>query len=103
MVEEPRTEDLRKITVATYNIRGLRLGQTACDKSSHLVLENLLEVSDIVCLQETWPTKQDLVGLNTISANFHGIGESTTDLNDKIVHGSRKDTWWCCHFVEYQI
>ena len=41
----------------------------------------------IVCLQETWLTKQELGGLNSLHNDFHGIGESTTDNRDKIIHG----------------
>ena len=29
---------------------------------------------DIVCLQETWYSKQDIAILNTLQKNFHGIG-----------------------------
>ena len=38
-------------------------------------------------LQETWLIKQNLGGLNSIQANFHGIGESTVDNRDQIRHG----------------
>ncbi len=40
----------------------------------------------ILCLQETWLTKQDLGGLNTLHKDFHGIGEATVDTRNKILH-----------------
>ena len=73
--------------VVSYNARGLRVGHTAADRSRRLVVDTLLDESDIVCLQETWMAKQDLDKLNTLHKNFHGAGESTTDLNMRIVHG----------------
>ena len=71
----------------TYNTQNLRLGQSEYDKTRRLVVEKLFKVADIVCLQETWLAKQDLAGLNSLNRNFHGIGESTTDLNDKHLRG----------------
>ena len=38
--------------------------------------------TDIVCLQETWYSKQDLATLNTIHKNFHSIGAATVDDTD---------------------
>ncbi len=38
-------------------------------------------------LLESDISKQDLCNLNTMNLNFHGIGESTVDLNDRIVCG----------------
>lgn len=73
--------------MVSYNTRGLRVGHSAGDKARRLVVDKLLEECDILCLQETWLPKQDLERLNTLHANFHGVGESTTDLCDKIAHG----------------
>ncbi|KAM3619481.1 uncharacterized protein V6R79_009005 [Siganus canaliculatus] len=69
------------INVQSYNCRSLRLGQSAADKARRIVVDRLLEHCDILCLQETFLAKQDLEGLNSISDNFHGVGESTTDLS----------------------
>ena len=41
----------------------------------------------ISCLQETWLAKQQLAGLNNMHVGFHGIGESTTDFNNKMIDG----------------
>ena len=75
------------LKIATYNCRGLKLGTSHADMCQRLVVEQLMSEADIVCLQETWLSKQDLGGLNNISQNVHGIGESTTDLSDKVVRG----------------
>lgn len=41
----------------------------------------------MICLQETWLAKQDLNGINVLHPNYHGIGESTTDLSDRLIQG----------------
>ena len=74
--------------IVSYNTRGLHLGQSVADKSRRLVVENLFqEQIDILCLQETWLAKQDLNGINNLHPHYHGIGESTTDLNNRLVQG----------------
>ena len=40
-----------------------------------------------MCFQETWSTKQDLKLINNLHESFHGIGVSTTDYSDGVVHG----------------
>ena len=50
-------------------------------------IERLFKDSDIVCLQETWYTKHDLKHVNNLYDSFRGIGVSTTDYSDGIVHG----------------
>ena len=39
----------------------------------------LLEKGDIVCMQETWYSKQDLDLIHNLHPNFSGTGVSTTD------------------------
>ena len=73
--------------VVSYNVRGLRVGPTAADKARRLVVNNLLKDCEILCLQETFLPKQDLDKLNSFNDNFHGAGESTTDLSRGIVRG----------------
>lgn len=73
--------------VASYNSRGLRSGNSDADKAKNLNVNYLLEMCDILCLQETWLPKQDLDRLNVLHKDFHGAGESTTDLSTKIVRG----------------
>ena len=43
--------------------------------------------NDVICLQETWYTKQDLQHLNDIHPDFHGTGVSTIDSRDGLIHG----------------
>ena len=73
--------------MVSYNSRGLRVGHTAADKARRLVVDTLLEDCEVLCLQETWLAKQDLDKLNNLHPDFHGAGESTTDLSSRIVHG----------------
>ncbi len=52
-----------------------------------LFIDKLFENADVVCLQETFLAIQDLDKLNTVNNDFHGAGESTTDLNTRILRG----------------
>lgn len=56
------------IKVVSYNCRGLR----AEDRARRVVIDQLLDQCDVLCLQETFLTKQDLNGLNAINDNFMG-------------------------------
>ena len=42
---------------------------------------------DIVCLQETWFSKQDLGSLNMLHSNCHGPGAATIDYKDNLRKG----------------
>lgn len=52
-----------------------------------MVVDNLLQSCDIVCLQETFLPKQDLGKLNSFNDSFHRAGESMTDLTMGVVRG----------------
>ncbi len=52
-----------------------------------MVLDSRLENCDILCLQETSLVMQDLDKLNYLNDNFHGAGESTTDLGMELIKG----------------
>ena len=73
--------------VVSYNCRGLRIGNSAGDRARRVEVDILLRKSDILCLQETFLSKQDLGGLNCVHDDFHGAGESTTDLSQGIIRG----------------
>ena len=73
--------------VVSYNSRGLRLGQGAGDRAHRVVIDKLLESAEILCLQETFLATQDLDKLNSVHNDFHGAGESTTDLSNRILRG----------------
>ena len=73
--------------VVSYNSRGPRLGQGTGARAQRIVIDKLFEHADVVCLQETFLSIQDLDKLNTVHNDFHGAGESTTDLNTRILRG----------------
>ena len=54
------------IRVVSYNSRGLRLGHGAGDNVQRIVIDKLLENTDILCIQETFLVKQDLDQLNAV-------------------------------------
>lgn len=63
------------------------MGHSDGDKAQRIVIDNLLQNTDIVCIQETFLSKQDLDKLNSVNDYFYGVGESTTDLSLGIVRG----------------
>ena len=75
------------ISVVSYNARGLRVGHSESDKSCRVIVDKLFERHDILCIQETFLPKKDLERLNMIHGDFHGVGESTTDLCEKVIRG----------------
>lgn len=71
--------------IITYNSRGL---PKHCNKLyQRPTIINLFEQCDILCVQETWYTKQDLKLLNSLHCDFHGTGSATIDLCDKLYQG----------------
>ena len=42
---------------------------------------------DIICLQETWLSKQELNCLNTLHTDFHGSGVAIVDYRDGLRRG----------------
>lgn len=76
---------LSLLRVVSNNTRGLRLREKLADKARRLVVDKLLEETDILRLQETFSAKQDLDKLNSVNSNSHGAGESTTDLSLELV------------------
>ena len=71
--------------LCSYNARGLPK-----DNSGLLLRPDILDLltsSDILCIQETWYTKQDLGGLNGLHSDFHGHGISTVDTRDGLISG----------------
>ena len=73
------------LIVASYNVRGLPKYGNRLYLRPDIVA--LLEKGDIVCMQETWYSKQDLDILNNLHPNFSGTGVSTTDYHDGLVRG----------------
>ena len=73
-----------KIKISSYNCRGLGLGSKV-SSPRNFVIRDLMNLTDIVCIQEHWLYKQDLGQLNTFSPNFHGAGVSTKDTSKGII------------------
>ena len=76
-----------KLNIVSYNVRGLHIGHSEEDTSRRLVVNKLLETNNVLCVQETFLSKQDLEGLNSIHADFYGAGESTTDCSTRLLCG----------------
>ena len=73
--------------IVSYNCRGL---PSSAQKLHHRPsVANILNNPDvdIVCLQETWLSKQDLNCLNTLHVDFHGVGAATVDYRDGLRRG----------------
>lgn len=75
------------LKVVSYNSRGLHLGQSIGDKVQCSVGDKLLENADIVCVQDTFLSEQDVDKLNIVINDLYGVGESTTDLSMGILRG----------------
>ena len=78
---------MASIKLVSYNSRGLPYDTVKfkCKPFVFKILDN--PVTDIVCFQETFYTKQDLPFLNCISPYFHGVGTSTVDSESGIMRG----------------
>ena len=73
------TKRKKFIRIVSYNCRGL---PSSTQKLHHMpYVVNIMneEDVDIICLQETWLSKQELNCLNTFHTDFHGSGVATLD------------------------
>lgn len=50
-------------------------------------MDKLLASCNRLCAQETFLSKQDLEKTNCLHKDFHGVGESTSDLSSRVVRG----------------
>ena len=76
-----------QVKVVSYNCRGFpKMTSKIWSKPTlnMLMQDNSI---DIICLQETFLSKQDLGCLNSIYTDFQGVGTSTTDARNKIISG----------------
>ena len=71
--------------LVSYNCRGLPSDVNMIPSKPFIT--KILNNSSFACFQETFYTKQDLPFLNNLHSDFHGTGVTTTDNNDKIMHG----------------
>ena len=75
------------LNVASYNCRGFpKTASKLGTKPTIGMLLNDVKI-DIICLQETFLSKQDLSCLNVIHKDFQGVGASSTDTREKLVTG----------------
>ena len=75
------------LNVTSYNCRGFpKTAEKLWEKPSIKLLLDDMSI-DIIYLQETFLSKQDLSCLNVIDKDFLGVGASSTDLRDKIASG----------------
>ena len=75
------------LNVVSYNCRGFpkTAGKLWEKPTIKLMLDDIN--IDILCLQETFLSKQDLSCLNSIDKDFLGVGASSTDFRDKLITG----------------
>ena len=75
------------ISIISYNCRGMPRDTNSLYTRPSLQLLFDDPNNDIICVQETWYTKQDLDHLNNLHSSFHGTGAATIDNRDKFFHG----------------
>ena len=68
-----------QIRLVSFNCRGLN--------SSLKELQEICDVAKIICLQEHWLSKQQLVTLSTIHENFKSTGASPLDAEQTLLTG----------------
>ena len=78
-----------QLKLVTYNCRGLKLGSNCFYE--RLEVEQLLSDFDIVCLQETWLTKQQEGELKVMRKDINAIANSPNDDSLHITAGRKKE------------
>ena len=75
------------VKIVSYNCRGFPKmpAKLNVKPTVNLLLND--ESIDIICMQETFLSKQDLGCLNVIHKDYQGIGTSTTDTRDGLIKG----------------
>lgn len=75
----------QNLLLSSYNVRGLP--KCSRDLFCRQDILQLLRHNDILCVQETWFSKQDLPKLSNIHEDFHGFGAATVDYRDGVFNG----------------
>ena len=75
------------IKVVSYNCRGFPKSPAKLSLKPTVDLLLNDESIDIICMQETFLSNQDLSCLNVIHKDYQGIGTSTVDTRDGLVKG----------------
>ena len=76
---------MNQLNIITYNCRGLP--KSSDTLSYNPTVLSLLNKCDILCLQETFYSTQDIGSLNNLHHDFHGNGAATIDYRDKLYQG----------------
>ena len=78
---------MEQLNIISYNCRGLPRHANRLFERPTVV--SLIDNNDyhILCLQETWFSKQDFGNLNSLHRNFHGAGAATVDYQDSLCYG----------------
>ena len=78
-----------QLKLVTYNCRGLKLGYNCF--YDRLEVEHLVNDFDIVCLQETWLTKQQEGELKVMRKDINAIANSPNDDSLHTIAGRKKE------------
>ena len=73
------------ISISSYNCRGLPKSSVNLHLRPDLI--DVFERNDILCLQETWHSKQELALGNTLHDDFLSVGVAKIDHSAGLVHG----------------
>ena len=77
------------LKLVSYNCRGLKLGTNRLYE--RFEVENLLNVHDIVCLQETWLTKQQEEELKVMRKDYSAVSNPPNDDSLCVTAGRKKE------------
>ena len=72
--------NISSLKIMSYNCRGIK----------NVIVGNALKQCDILLLQETWISKQNMGVLNNLSNEFYGTGVSPNDASSGIIKGRLK-------------
>ena len=83
-MEIVRKTVMDKVQVATYNCRGLSFNNKQLDR---IEINNLLDSHDLICLQETWLSKNECKNINSYRSDFRGVANSPNDDTGRMLAG----------------
>ncbi len=73
--------------IISYNCHGLRVGDSVGDRARRTVVDKLMQNCDILCLKETFLSKQDLGNLTLLMTIFTVLAHPQPDLTMGMVRG----------------
>ena len=89
----------KSLNVASYNCRGFpkTISKLGTKPTIDMLLKDIK--IDIICLQETFLSKQDLSCLNVIHRDFQGVGRRGIQYRHKRQAYYRSPLWGSCYIV----